>query len=322
MTRRALVLLIAVLCAAGCAGEPENATAPPGLDPEPGGALTEDWARLAPRLAAPLRDRDASSCHRGEPVCLDIVVTEMEARLAARPCAHTSPFAFTYLEMTRGVAEAFDEFDDAATISVIDARFAKQYFDAFDNWFAGRSDDVPAAWQVAFATAEQEGASAAVDLILGMNAHISRDLAYIVADLVRGRSDNEEPEDYRFVNEVIGDVKTPMLMAAAERFDPNLFLLDTELTTDGAPDPVELIGQWRSIAFEMGQRLAAADTAAELDAVIAEIERTAAGGAAVLVAASSADGITELAGNVAGGEFMGASFLGTAERLAYCQRDR
>lgn len=292
----------------------------PGLDPGPGTALTEAWGRLAPGLDAPVHERDASPCHRGEPACLEAVLAEMQARLEARPCAHTAPFAFTYLRMTQGVADALGEFGDEALISLIDARFAQQYFDAFDNWFAGRTDQVPAAWQIAFATAERQQGSAALDLILGMNAHISRDLAYIVADLVRGRSAVEEPEDYRFVNEVIGDVKSPMLAAAAQRFDPSLFLLDAELPVEDAPDPVELIAQWRSVSYDLGRRLALAATPAEADAVIAEIERNAAAGASVLVAASSAEAITDVAGNLGGTEFMGAGFLEPDERLAYCER--
>ena len=47
-------------------------------------------------------DPDGSPCHRGEPACLAAVITEMEVRLPELGCDHRAPFAFTYLEMTRG----------------------------------------------------------------------------------------------------------------------------------------------------------------------------------------------------------------------------
>jgi len=324
--RRCLRLLAVVvslaLAGAGCASAAATAENPPGLSPEHGTALTADWAAIAGALGAPASERDASPCHRGEPACLEAVLGEMEARLAARPCAHTAPFAFTYLEMTRGVAAEADTFDDPGVISLIDARFAQQYFDAFDNWQAGRVDEVPAAWQMAFATAERKESSAALDLILGMNAHISRDLAYIVAGLVEAAPDlDAEPADYLRVNDVIAGVKSPMLALAAERFDPNLFLLDTELPVEGAPDPVELITDWRSFSFDLGLRLATAESDDARDAVIAEIERTSAAAAAVLIAAEGAEGTQELAGAIAGQSPESSRFLDADARLAYCERN-
>lgn len=57
------------------------------------------------------------------------------APLAPRPSAPTALFAFTYLEMTRGVDHEVALFDDA--------RFAQRSFDAFDNWHAdGMADYV------------------------------------------------------------------------------------------------------------------------------------------------------------------------------------
>lgn len=319
----AITIWLAVLLAAltACGDAEVAASDPPGLDPTHGTALTLDWAEIAADLEAPINDRDATPCHRGEPQCLTAVVAEMEARLDARPCAHTAPFAFTYLEMTRGVAVEAQSFDNPALISIIDARFAQQYFDAFDNWHAGRYDQVPAAWQMAFATADREESSAALDLILGMNAHISRDLAYIVASLVSDASAlTEQPADYLRVNTVIAGVKSPMLARAADRFDPNLFLLDTELPVEGAPDPVTLIGDWRAFSFELGRRLATASPE-ERDAVIAEIERTSTAAAAVLIAADGAEGTQELAGAIAGRPAGSAEFLDADERRAFCERN-
>lgn len=318
--RTVVMLIVSVLALAACSND-QVAGELPGLEPMSGTAVTSAWADIAESLDAPVSDTGATPCHRGEPACLQAVVNEMEARLAARPCAHTAPFAFTYLEMTRGVADEVASFDDAALISIVDARFAQQYFDAFDNWNAGRIDQVPAAWQMAFATADREESSAALDLILGMNAHISRDLAYIVAAAVANDPElREQPQDYLRVNDVIAGVKSPMLANAAERFDPGLFLLDAELSTEGAPDPITLISDWRAFSFELGVRLATDPTAAERELVIAEIERTSTAAAAVLIAAEGADGTADLVGALAGRAPGDATFLDADDRRSFCQR--
>jgi hypothetical protein len=316
-------LLITVVAVLAACGSDQSAGELPGLAPEHGTPVTAAWADIADGLDAPVTDINATPCHRGEPSCLAAVVAEMEARLAARPCAHTAPFAFTYLEMTRGVAQEIASFDDTAIISIVDARFAQQYFDAFDNWQANRVDDVPAAWQMAFATSDRQQSSAALDLILGMNAHISRDLAYIVAASVASDPNlREQTKDYLRVNDVIASVKSPMLANAADRFDPSLFLLDTELTADGAPDPVTLISDWRAFSFDLGLRLATAETSEDQAAVIAEIERTSTGAAAVLIAAEGAEGTSELAGAIAGRAPGDTTFLDAVERRDFCERSR
>lgn len=316
--RPALVLVVVVALLGACSSSGGEGGTIPGQEPKPGSPVTEAWAEIARDLDAPAGDRSASSCHRGEPGCLAAVVVEMEMRLQRLGCVHTAPFAFTYLEMTRGVAESVPSFDDPALISVVDARFAQLYFDAFDNWAAGNRDDVPAAWQLAFATAERGQSSAALDLVLGMNAHISRDLPYVVASAIAADATIEgEPDDYRLVNEIIGDVKGPMLAAAAERFDPGLFLLDADLEFEDAPDPVAMISQWRSVAFELGLRLAGASSAEEQRAVTAEIERQSAAAAGVLIAAAAVEGTEDLVAALVGDG--AAGFLSPTERDRFCE---
>ena len=93
------------------------------------------------------------------------------APLAPRPSAPTALFAFTYLEMTRGVAHEFALFDNA--------RFAS-------GTSMHSTTGTPTAWQIAFATADRQQPSVALDPILGMSAHVNRDLAYIAPALAAG----------------------------------------------------------------------------------------------------------------------------------------
>lgn len=316
---RIAMLALWALLGAAC-GSSATAESPPlpGQTPAAGSARTTAWAQIVPGMGAAAFETGDTVCHRGQAECLEAIVAEMDARLAELGCEHTAPFAFTYLEMTKGVLESVETFDRPGLISIVDARFAELYFDAIDNWYSGNTADVPAAWQLAFATADRGESSAALDLILGMNAHISRDLAYVVAELAaQDPLVTDEPEDYRLVNEVIGDVKTPMLERAARRFDPSLFLLDTGIELDDVPDPVELIGMWRSNSFDLGLRLARAETDDDRRAVIAEIERTSTAAASVLIAAEAVEGLGGVAEAVAGDGSIGG-FLTGPERDDYC----
>lgn len=273
------------------------------------GARTEAWAAVAD-LDARLAPDSANPCERGDAECLDTVVAEMQARLEAQGCAHTAPFAFTYLEMTRGVRDAVRApayFDDPAAAAHADALFARLYFDAFDDWAAGREDEVPGAWRLAFGAAERDTPNAATDLLLGMNAHISRDLAYVVADIAAWQQEGEQAnDDFERVNDVIARVKGPMLQGSADRFDPTLALLDLPLPALAADDSVDLIGTWRNQALEHGIRLSQASTDAERAAVEGEIERDAMATAVVLL-----DLGTTLPSPIAG-----------AARDAYCEAQR
>ena len=255
-----------------------------------GAALTDGWAAVA-GLGRQLSPSSANPCERGDEDCLAIVVGEMEARLAAQGCAHTAPFAFTYLEMTGGVHDAVLDpgfFAAPPATSHADALFARLYFNAFDDWAAGRVGDVPAVWRIAFGAAESGETNAATDLLLGMNAHISRDLPYVVADIAAWQEDaGAAQSDFDKINDVIGAVKGPMLQGAADRYDPSLALLDLPLPALASTDSVEIIGLWRNQALERGIRLSQATTATERRSIEGEIERDAMATAVLLLNAGT-----------------------------------
>lgn len=286
-------VVVGLAIAALLPGPVEPGSTGPGFGPgpvSPGAAVTPAWAEVA-GLVPGVEPNAANPCQAGRPGCLDVVVAEMEARLASLGCAHTAPFAFTYLEMTREVTRSVnapDFFLAPAVVAQLDALFARLYFDAIDNWSAGRRGDVPPVWQMAFQAADGGGTSAAADLFLGMNAHISRDLAYAVAQLLGSRADLfDDSTDFLLVNEVIAEVQDPMLEGAAARFDPRLTELTSLLPPEAGVTSVDLIAHWRQQAFVQGTRLASASTAEERSAVAAEIERTAVAGAVMILNADS-----------------------------------
>lgn len=256
----------------------------------PANPVTAEWA-AASALEPGIDVEAANPCQAGRVECLDVVIGEMEARFEQLACAHTAPFAFTYLETTRDVRRRVADpgfFVEPPVISQLDALFARLYFDAFDNWKSGRVDEVPGAWRVAFQAADEGRTSAAADVFLGMNAHISRDLAYAVAEVIGAHTGMmADPTDYLLVNEVIAEVQGPMLDGAAERFDPRLSGLASLLPPEAGVTSVELIAQWRQQSFDLGMRLANAESDEERAAVAGEIERNAVAGAVMILNADA-----------------------------------
>ena len=158
-------------------GRPPFATAGPWTGPE--------WRRVATTLGTRLDPGSSNPCARGAPSCMDAVVGEMGARLRplAASCDHLAPFALMYMNVSRevrtGVRAA--RYRSPPYVAHLDAVFASLYFHAIDTWRTGRRDLVPRAWRIAFSAAAARRVSGLGDMLLGMNAHISRDLPYALA---------------------------------------------------------------------------------------------------------------------------------------------
>jgi hypothetical protein len=241
----------------------------------------------------PTRWQPPASCDPGGVACVDAVVAEMTSRLQplAAGCDHRAPFALMYLRVTEAVGREERSGSlraDRTYLSHLDAVFAQLYFDASDAWQAGRRETVPAAWQIAFEAAKRRRVSGIGDLLLGMNAHISRDLPFAVASI--GLDDRAGPARARAfakINEVLAKVQGAILREVSSRFDPSIAGFRLPLLEVDAENVGALMGRWRDAALQDARRLLRARTEAERVAVERTIEQNAAGRAAVLVAATS-----------------------------------
>ena len=248
------------------------------------------WTPIAATLSGPLRPASANPCSRGTPGCVAAVVAEMERRYdrLASSCDHDAAFALMYLRVTQSVARAERQgrtFADRAYLAHLDAVFARLYFNAFDAWAGGRHNAVPPAWQVAFEVADMKRVNGVGDLLLGMNAHISRDLPFAVAAI--GGLSGDRRRSFEQVNGVLERVSKPLLREESQRFDPTIahFTLPVLKTNFGKLGT--LLGSWRDAALRDGQRLLAATTPAQRAKVAQSIEQTALARAAVIAAATS-----------------------------------
>nr|WP_255724398.1 DUF5995 family protein [Frankia sp. Cj3] len=236
--------------------------------------------------AEPAGHRFPPPCVTGSPACVQETVTTMRNRLRplADYCDHRAVFSLAYLRTTeafRDTASQLGSFADPEWVNAEDALFAAYYFRAFDRFQASgqgsadRPADVPPAWRVAFSAAATTTLSAAGDLLLGMNAHITRDLPFVLAELgLVGPGGRSHKGDHDRINAILASVLDPLLAEEAARFDPHL---DDE-TNDyglGRDDLLGMLVAWRERAWQDAERLVAASGTEEYAVVARAIESSA-----------------------------------------------
>jgi hypothetical protein len=219
----------------------------------------------------------SNTCPTGSPSCVDSTIAEMRARFAplGRACRHNAIFALDYLRTTQAIKWFGSQpgyFTDPAWINRESALFAQYYFTAYDNWLVGRSSAVPTAWQIAFDAAWNKEVTAAGNILLGFNAHINRDLPYVLAAIGLTKPDGTSRKpDQDKVNTVFAPLIEPISQELISRFDPYGM-------EEWVPPEISLalVTEWREQAWINAQRLIAAPTASARAAVAAEIDAWAA----------------------------------------------
>lgn len=225
----------------------------------------------------PTSDND---CVAGRPSCLKGTLKE-QSRIAddtASSCSHNAVFARAYVRMTQLYGYTRDipgYYQDVPYFNHVDAVFARYYTDAYDGWKNGDRAAVPQAWLIAFDAARNKSVSGSGDLLLGMNAHINRDLPYVMAaaGLVAPDGSSRKP-DYDAVERWLYDATSPLIAELAARFDP---------TMDDTADPFgignwtlfQMVSDWREQAWRNAEALVSAPTPEARALVAASIEANA-----------------------------------------------
>lgn len=221
----------------------------------------------------PSSDND---CAAGHPNCLTATLREQTRILDQNgpACNHNAVFALAYVRMTQTYGWTRDQagyYADVPYMNHMDAVFARYYTDAYYNWSGGNRTKVPQAWLYAFDAAKNKSVSGAGDLFLGMNAHINRDLPFVLyaSGLVESDGTTSGKADYDAVEKWLNDDTAPLLVEAAQRFDP---------TMDDTNNPLvdtltfQMVSVWREAAWRNAELLAAAPTAAARALVAQSIE--------------------------------------------------
>jgi Family of unknown function (DUF5995) len=222
----------------------------------------------------PSSDND---CVAGRPNCLNGTLKE-QSRIAdetAASCSHNAVFARAYVRMTQLYGYTRDiagYYQDVPYFNHVDAVFARYYTDAYYNWKNGDRTSVPQAWLTAFDAAKSKKVTGTGDLLLGMNAHINRDLPYVMAavGLVAPDGSSRKP-DYDAVEAWLYDATAPLIAEFAARFDA---------TMDDTADPFgignwalfQMVSAWRENAWRNAEALVSATTPQARAQVSANIE--------------------------------------------------
>jgi hypothetical protein len=262
----------------------------------PSAAIGEDppfvgWSALLPALSLPYDPTSPDDCIAGRSQCVDKTIRDMTRRFdsLASSCDHNAIFSLVYLRVTQEYRQTINGpfFDDTPFVNYEDTLFAHYYFAAFDAWSAGRIEQVPPAWRVAFDAASKHAVSASGDLLLGINAHVQRDLPLVLYSigLVAPDGTSRKPDHDR-VNIILNRVVDDVLAEIARRFDPTID--DTNLPTSLDDAALfQLLVAWRENAWRNAEALAAAPTPEARAIVVAQIENNAANEARVIAASTA-----------------------------------
>jgi hypothetical protein len=217
----------------------------------------------------------------------------MSRRLSpqASSCDHNALFALLYLRVTEHYRAAVNDphfFDDNAFVNHEDAVFGKYYFRARDDYAAGRRASVPGAWQVALDSARNRDVNGTGDLLLGVNAHVQRDLPFVLyaIGLVKPDGSSRKP-DHDLVNRILYAAYEPAITEGAQRFDPSInFTLPAPFQAMGYQTFYQAVEGWRETAWRNAERLATAPDDAARAEVAQSIEDYATSQAQMVRAAS------------------------------------
>jgi Family of unknown function (DUF5995) len=250
------------------------------------------WTDLLPGFTTGYDPTSENDCKKGHDRCVTAVIREMDRRFQplAGACSHNALFSLMYLRTTEeyqrsALTPGF--FSDPSFINHQDAVFAEYYFDAWDDHYRGRPG-VSDAWRLAFQAADAQKVSGTGNMLLGMSAHVNRDLPITLAGIGLVKPDGSSRKaDHDKVNQFLVQVIEPLFDEASRRFDPSIDdgSIDGTYLDDTAT--LNLLQGWREQAWRNAERLVLAATPAERAAVEADIERSAALEAQLLIAATS-----------------------------------
>jgi hypothetical protein len=249
-----------------------------------------NWSALLPPAYMGVDTDSADACVAGRISCVDKVARRLQKQVRDAGCNHNAVFSLAYQRTTEYVA-AWERanpsfFDDTPWLNHYDATFADMYFSAWNNWRRG-SGAVPRAWAIAFDAADRRKATGTGNLLLGMSAHVNRDLPFTLYSigLVAPDGSSRKPDHDR-VNEILNTVITPLIDELAQRYDPSVRTVPAIGSTADFLE-FQALPLWREQAWRNAERLATAPDAAARRIVAESIEQSAAATATALLAVTS-----------------------------------
>jgi hypothetical protein len=243
------------------------------------------WSELLAPLYMGVNTDSADACVAGRLECVDRVAHRLAEQVNALGCDHNAVFSLAYERTSEQVAavERADPtfFSDNPWLNHYDAVFADLYFSAWNSW--QKTGSAPPAWAIAFRTADRRAASAAGNLLLGMSAHVNRDLPFALYSIGLVSPDGTSRKaDHDRVNKILDLVISPLLDEIAAHYDPTVRVVPG-IGSLGDFLEFQALPTWRETAWRNAELLASAPNAAARKLVATTIEQTAAAEATTLL---------------------------------------
>jgi len=236
------------------------------------------WSELLPPAYMGVDTGSADVCVAGRIQCVDRVGRRLQQQVTSLRCNHNSVFSLAYARTTEKVAatERADPafFSDNAWLNHYDAVFADFYFQAWNAWQT--SGSAPPAWEMAFGAADRSEVSASGNLLLGMSAHVNRDLPFTLYAIgLVAPNGSSRKADHDRVNRILDQMVTPLLDEIAARYDPSVRSVPGLGASLGDYLQFQALPVWREEAWRNAERLASAPNAAARAVTAAAIEAAA-----------------------------------------------
>ncbi len=223
------------------------------------------WSQIMKTFKPGWDPNSANVCVRGDISCVEAVVAEMKRR--NKPlmdgCDHNAVFSLLYLRTTeeylRTVKSNPNYFSNTPFVNHEDALFALYYFRAFDAYKAGNMSKVPSAWRIAFDSAQDGSTTGGGDLLLGVSAHINRDLPFALDAIAAPKQPNGKA-DHDKVNKILQRVQIKAIEEAARRLDPTIDDTQVEGTRLDDDGFLQIVKNWREEAWQNAVLLSKEET--------------------------------------------------------------
>ncbi|WKU48616.1 DUF5995 family protein [Streptomyces sp. VNUA116] len=228
------------------------------------------------RISVPAQPRSCQAPVRACVAQLEQTLASLRDRLG---CAHHAPFPALYVQLQRALGDLLLRhpglFAEPGWLARdLNTAFVHRYLQAYAADRAGQP--VPEAWRIAFTAARGGGTNAGQDALLAANAHIQRDMPYVLAESGLLRPDGTSREaDFNRFQIVLDQAYEPAVRDIAARYDPLIAVADDRWNPVGGVTAHELFTLWRRTAWTQARRLAAARSAEELRSASRAVESNA-----------------------------------------------
>jgi hypothetical protein len=225
--------------------------------------------------------------------CVDRVVRRLRRLRNRLGCDHRAVFANTYLLLTKEIRKTIKRrpryYEGRRWLIYLDVTFANYYFANFK-----KGAELPDAWRIAFDTAAQGDQNAAQDMLLGINAHVQRDMPYVMASVgLRFPDGRSRKPDHDRGNAILAAGYERIVRDSERRYDPFIGLSNSSATPLDDIAGLEMVKGWREGVWRNAERLMNARTPAELQTVQMSIEQNAAAWARSIATAPGPPGYRE-----------------------------